>query len=210
MSYSDYSQEQDAITDALSSVDALTSTKVVGFRTTKSYVHSLLYIYEHENNDLVANIATAENIHLTLYYGGDHDWSCPLLDQTIVDITTNDMIAALSTNIGALQYGFFFDKDVMANDFPSKVRSMVQFGAPLDGYEWNDEYSEQSRIYEEVVGKWKDVILPHMGVESILYRSVFGQKHIKNGIEVRYWGGDLQIREFLSIVQVDMFFSIFR
>jgi len=116
VSSSDYSQEQDAITDALSSADALTGSAVVGYRATKSYIHSLLYIYEHENNDLVANIATAENIQtlcvieskmvllddysticaLTpnttdcadielsyplLYYGVDHDWSCPLLDQ---------------------------------------------------------------------------------------------------------------------------------
>ena len=121
------------------------------------------------------------------------------------------MITALSTDVGALQYGFFFDKDVEANGFPSKVRSMVQFGAPLDGYESeSEELSEQARIYEDVVGKWEDVVLPYMGVEFTMSTSAFGQKHLKNGVEVRYWGFDLQNREFLRVVQVDMFFSIFR
>jgi len=49
-----------------------------------------------------------------------------------------------------------------------------------------------------------------MGVEFTMSTSAFGQKHIKNGVEVRYWGFDLQNREFLRVVQVDMFFSIFR
>ena len=56
-----------------------------------------------------------------LYYGVDHDWSCPLLDQSDIDTKTTEMIDALSTDIGELQYGFFFDKDVETNGFPSKV-----------------------------------------------------------------------------------------
>jgi hypothetical protein len=62
VSSSEYSEDQDAITDALSSADALTGAGVVGSRTTKSFIHSMFYIYEHENTDLVANIATAANI----------------------------------------------------------------------------------------------------------------------------------------------------
>ena len=62
VSSSEYSGDQDAITDALSSADALTGAGVVGSRTTKSFIHSMFYIYEHENTDLVANIATAANI----------------------------------------------------------------------------------------------------------------------------------------------------
>jgi hypothetical protein len=62
VSSSDYSKDQDAITDALATADALAGAAVMGSRTTKSFIHSMFYIYEHENNDLVANIATAANL----------------------------------------------------------------------------------------------------------------------------------------------------
>uniref|UniRef100_A0A7S2QV85 SSD domain-containing protein n=1 Tax=Triparma pacifica TaxID=91992 RepID=A0A7S2QV85_9STRA len=245
VSSSDYSKEQDAITDAMSSTDGLNGTSVAGNRTTKSIMHSMFYIYEHENNALVETIATSENIQTfceiesklvsleeypkfcalkpdstncsnidlsypLLYYGSSHDWSCPLLDQADIDSKTTTMIDALDTEVGELQYGFFFDKDVKTNGFPSKVRSMVQLGAPLEGYDSEkDNIAEQARKYEDFIGTWEDVMLPYIGVESTFTTSAFGQPHVKNGIEVRYWGFDLQNREFMRVVQFDMFFAIF-
>ena len=145
-----------------------------------------------------------------LYYGASHDWSCPLLEQSFIDAKTTEMIDALSTDIGELQYGFFFDKDVKENGFPSKVRSMVQLGAPLEGFETeSDDLSAQARLYEDFIGTWEDVILPYMGMSHGQTASAFAQSHIKNGIDVRYWGFDLQNREFLRVVQTDMFFSLF-
>ena len=55
------------------------------------------------------------------FYGMDHDWSCPLLTATEVDTKANDMIAALSTEVGLLNYGFFFDKDVETRGHATKV-----------------------------------------------------------------------------------------
>ena len=87
---------------------------------------------------------------------------------------------------------------------------MVQLGAPLEGFETeSDDITAQARLYEGFIGTWEDVVLPYMGMTHGQTASAFAQAHVKNGINVRYWGFDLQNIEFLRVVQTDMFFSIF-
>jgi hypothetical protein len=51
------------------------------------------------------------------FYGLDHDWSCPLLEESVVEAKVTSMIESLDDEdgIGMLQYGFFFDKYAMDN-----------------------------------------------------------------------------------------------
>ncbi len=145
-----------------------------------------------------------------LFYGLDHDWSCPLLTATEITSTTTTMIDALETDIGMLQYGFFFDKNVQSNGYATKVRSMIQLGAPLEGYESeSDKLTEQYRKYEEFIGDWEPDMWDYFGVKNTDMKSAYQSKMKKDGLRVRYWGFDMQNLEFMRVVQTDMFFSMF-
>ena len=238
---SDYSKEQDAFSAARNSVDKLNAGDGPEARGTRSFQHSLFYIYEHEQNDKVENIATPMNLQTIcklesempqtteykdycalkkngqcanmtmsfplLYYGMDHDWTCPLLGQNEVDKKTQAIIDTLDSEAGLLQYGFFLDKDVKENGFPSKLRSMIQLGSPLEGYSSEtDELTAQNQKYVKFFKKWKINMFDFMGITSM--NTGFGETHVKDGIEVRYWGFDLQQLEFQNTVNFDMMFSM--
>ncbi|GMH73348.1 hypothetical protein TrST_g2399 [Triparma strigata] len=246
----EYSKDQDAVASAFKEVDLLVSADESESRTTKSFIHSVFYIYEHEDASTTTTIATAEKLQtmceieaklatLTgadgysnycalipgnpsgkcqnmtlsyplLYYGIHHDWSCPLLTQSDIDTQTTTMIDALSTDAGMLFYSFFFDKNVEDTTYPVKVRSMVQLGSPLEGYtSETDKMTEQYAKYEKLFTAWEDPMFEYIGVEHTSTKSAFNQKHTKDGLEVRYWGFDIQQLEFKRVVQFDMFFSMF-
>ena len=57
-----YSKEQDAVTSAFSEVDPLVVIGANESRTTKSFIHSIFYIYEHEKKSTTSTITTAEHI----------------------------------------------------------------------------------------------------------------------------------------------------
>ena len=145
-----------------------------------------------------------------LFYGYNHDWTCPLLSQSDIDNSLNTMITSLSTDVGMLQYGFFFDKDVETAGYPVKLRSMVQLGSPLEGFtSESDKMTDQYRLYEGLFEKWEDPMFKYMGVKHTTTKSAFNGDHIKDGLEVRYWGFDIQQLEFVRVVAFDMSFSMF-
>jgi len=56
------------------------------------------------------------------YYGIDHDWTCPLLDQGDIDDISDALIASLETDLGMIMHGLHFDKETIANGHPTMVR----------------------------------------------------------------------------------------
>mmetsp|Transcript_6051 Transcript_6051/g.11498 ORF Transcript_6051/g.11498 Transcript_6051/m.11498 type:complete len:998 (+) Transcript_6051:160-3153(+) len=240
-----YSKDQDAVTSAFASVDPLVTFGANESRTTKSFIHSIFYIYEHEKSSTTTTLATAEHLQTMceieanlatlaeypdycalnpgttqcsnmtlsfplLFYGYGHDWSCPLLAQSDIDSTLDSMITSLSTEVGMLQYGFFFDKDVETAGYPVKLRSMVQLGSPLEGFSSEtDRLTDQYRLYEKFFEKWETPMFKYIGVEHTTTKSAFNGDHVKDGLEVRYWGFDIQQLEFVRVVAFDMSFSMF-
>ena len=86
------------------------------------------------------------------FYGEGHDWTCDLLSESSVAETSATLVDSLNTNIGILQNGIHFDKGTIDRGYPLMVRSYVQFGAPMDGFESeDDELNDQNKKYEELI-----------------------------------------------------------
>ena len=145
------------------------------------------------------------------FYGMDHDWTCPLLTDTNVNTKLNEMIDSLDDEdgVGMIQYGFFFDKNVQENNFPLKVRSLMNLGAPLKGFiSETDEITKQHRLYEGFISTWEDSIWEDFGKTYTFSSSAYNGRHIKGDMEIRYSSFDIQQLEFQRIVKFDMLFSI--
>ena len=144
------------------------------------------------------------------YYGFDHDWSCELLDESVTDAKTKEMLDLLETDIGLLQYGFFFDKDTVVNKKAVGVRSLLQFGAPLEGFaSESEDISAQYKLYEDFFAVWEKEIWAYFKVINTGSESAYQTPFYAGDLHVRFWGFDVQQLEFQRIVQTDMLFSIF-
>jgi predicted RND superfamily exporter protein len=145
-----------------------------------------------------------------MYYGYAHDWSCPLLAEVDVTATTKVMIDALQTEAGILQYGFFFGKETAVKGYATVARSILQLGAPLEGFETaSTDISTQYPLYEGFFGTVESDLWDYFGKVNSDSKSAYTGDMHKGDLQVRYWGFDIQQLEFIRIVETDIFYSLF-
>lgn len=183
--------------------------------THEAYGKLCLLTEEEEAEDAEDAECSTDAMKMSLplkFYGVDHDWSCPLLGADVVETKVTELVNSLSSDVGMLLNGIHFDKETMTKGYPTMVRTYLQFGGPLEGFAGpDDRLNEQNGEYEKLVKPWEEVFnKEYFGKAAPGFGgSYYMTPSVKNGVQVTYWGFDLQQLEFLRLVQSDMFFSMF-
>ena len=158
---------------------------------------------------------------VALFYGSaDMSWAesttdmCPLLDESSVAATRDAMYAALATDAGLLQYGFFAGADFVKKGYTSRSRSLLQVGGPLEGYsvtlDDDDDQPEQEALYEDFfVAVQKDLV--HMlGMEAGFMRSIYRDDTLVDGkVEAVWYSWILTGSVFEELINGDLQMVIF-
>ena len=81
------------------------------------------------------------------FYPNGHNYSCPLLDSSVVEYHASAIYSMMETSLGKAAFSFYMSDDFEDTDrkVSKRTRSMIMLGTPLKGFKNADDRLDEQR-----------------------------------------------------------------
>lgn len=157
------------------------------------------------NNCSTPNLSLTARFYKWPPYGDATSRECVLLSNDQVQQVKYSLFAQLKED-GA-PTAFFFDS--VSPDEVKRVRSLLSFGGPLEGFDnKNDRNTEQMTKYRDFTAIVEKKLWERFGLENTFFRSAYRNKADFGPIRAEFFSFPLSDLEFSRLVNSDLMWTI--